>query len=133
MLPASDFSLPTDFTLQTTSSSNPFYPNGKGNSGFGSYDYVLDCSSICEMSKTDTQPLVFTVTYTGIGLSSDPFSTSGNVTTGPYFVADVRDKTTGKTGRVAAFDPIDTPEPMTILVFGTGLAGLAAMRRRKKA
>jgi PEP-CTERM motif len=33
----------------------------------------------------------------------------------------------------SASDPVRVPEPLTLSLFGTGLAGAAAMRRRKKA
>jgi hypothetical protein len=35
-----------------------------------------------------------------------------------------------RSGQISATDPI--PEPATMLLFSTGLAGLAALKRRKK-
>lgn len=34
--------------------------------------------------------------------------------------------------RLSAGDPLSTPEPMSMLLVGTGLAGLAAVRRRRR-
>lgn len=119
---------PASFSMEESTSG--FAPNGNGSS-FGSFDYAVLCSVICESSNTYLHPLVFTVTLAGIGNSTDPFSASGDSL---YFVADVRNTNgRGNTGRVGAtLDPVQVPEPMTLLVFGAGLAGLARVRRRKK-
>ena len=34
---------------------------------------------------------------------------------------------------VRTIDPIPSPEPLTLSLFGAGLAGIAGMKRRKKA
>jgi hypothetical protein len=113
----------------------------------GGFNYAIQCSG-CGNGGSNilTGPLDFTID----GISLAAFQTSDN---GYYFASDICVGTstrhtddeergglqcsdTGKTGNVTAeFDPpgVPVPEPLTLSLFGAGLAGAFAARRRKKA
>jgi hypothetical protein len=124
-----------------------------GITGVGSYDaggakgfnYAIGCGSACGTGGSDifTGSLDFTVDSVTLA----DFQASAGKNGGFYFAVDICDGTSGtdpvqcagrpgKTGPVSAEtdSPIDSvPEPITLSLFGAGLAGAVAIRRRKKA
>ena len=117
----------------------PFATNG-GNDPFN--QSVVCCGGQNGGSHAvngSTDPLYIDVTATGI--TQNDFIANA---LGYFFATDILDVATGKTGAVAAKGP-DTscqeendcgvnnllPEPLTLSLFGAGLVGLGALRRRK--
>ena len=114
----------------------PFATNG-GNDPFN--QSVICCGGQNGGSHAVSGPLYIDVTATGI--TQNDFIANA---LGYFFAVDILDSDTGKTGAVAAKGP-DTscqqendcgvnnllPEPLTLSLFGAGLVGLGALRRRK--
>ena len=103
--------------------------------GAGGFNTILDDSAGNGSGKAYYGPLEFVLSSAG-GLSTDDFKPTGGV----YFEADLTDGTgvgqgnTGEqvwSGRVDPPSPV--PEPFTLSLFGAGLAGAFAARRRKRA
>lgn len=106
----------------------------------GGFNYAIQCSGCGNGgSSVLTGPLGFTIN----GITLADFHTSDN---GYYFASDLCVGTStggngkltcsgGNTGNVSAeFDAaVPVPEPLTLSLFGAGLAGAFAARRRKKA
>lgn len=102
--------------------------SGGDNTPYGTFTVAIDNTAGNGSGKAYYGSLVFTLTRTG-GLDTSDFVQNGS---GAYFSADLTDgQNTGaqawkvRTGR-------GVPEPLTLSLFGAGLAGVAAMRRRKK-
>jgi len=129
-----------------TLTSGGSYTNSKNNSGtfslntalggdnttFGHFNVAIDDSAGNGSSKGYFSDLIFTLTRPG-SLSTDDF-TFNNL--GYYFSADlssnINEGTTGSQGWAEGIDPpAKVPEPFTMSLFGAGLAGMAALRRRK--
>jgi hypothetical protein len=79
-------------------------------------------------SFLDTDGIAFTTTS---GMDVNIFSFFGEGST-PSGNAD-GEETSGAGFGVGTFKAVPAPEPFTLSVFGAGLAGAAALRRRKKA
>ena len=107
----------------------------KGNM-FGDFDYLIDCNDACGPNNPYTSALDFNITTPSITTAS---FIDGGTATETYFVADISNPNlTGPmalTGRIGAsytgVPTTQTPEPFTMSLFGMGLAGMAALRRRK--
>ncbi|MGA3114464.1 MAG: PEP-CTERM sorting domain-containing protein [Syntrophobacteraceae bacterium] len=85
----------------------------------------------------DTTPLA-TVTLTGLGSGSDPFTGLSSSSSPPFGFDVVETETLTLAGTITSVNFYDnttvtTPEPSIMLLFGSGLVGLAAFRRFKKA
>jgi PEP-CTERM motif-containing protein len=95
--------------------------------GFGDFPYAIECGTACGPggSSPGGSTLSFTVTQSGLTVSS--FVSNGSA----FFTADILG-TNGKTGPVGAI--ATTPEPTSMLLFGTGLVvfgGMLRLRNRK--
>jgi hypothetical protein len=121
-------------------------------SGLGKFDYSLNCSA-CGSGASHPQPgpLIFDVTVSTGTISLASFV--ANSPNGNYFAADIGNpciftgdtKGCRKTGEVGGNSPpvivectgpncaVLIPEPMTIALFGAGLAGIGGLARRRKA
>jgi hypothetical protein len=103
--------------------------------GFGTFNYVINCNTACGPSNPWTGGLDFDITTTSITTAS---FTDGGSAKDTYFVADISNPNGGDalTGRIGASyfgHSTEVPEPFTLSLFGAGMAGAVALRRRKKA
>jgi len=109
---------------------------GGSNTPYGAFGVAIDDSAGNGSGNAYYGDLLFTLTRAG-GLSTDDFIANGS---GAYFSADL---TNGSSTGAQAWMTRDTsitrlsitevPEPLTLSLFGAGFAGIAAMRRRRKA
>jgi len=103
----------------------------------GNYNYKLDCNLTCGSSHgVYTTPFTFDIA----GITTASFiggSLAGGGNSNNYFLADLSvpgatgAANTGVAGATLTSDVRQVPEPMTLLLFGSGIAGIGAMRRRK--
>ena len=105
---------------------------------FGTFNTLIDCNAACGPSAPYTAPLDFTITTTSITTAS---FLNGGTAANAFFVADISNPNGDLptlTGRIGATTGVDinplipVPEPLTVSLFGAGIAGLVASRRRKK-
>jgi hypothetical protein len=95
---------------------------------------VIDCNTGCAPNNPYTAALDFTITTTSVTTAS---FIDGGSAVDAYFVADISNPNGGRalTGRIGAGysgnGTTEVPEPFTASLFGAGLAGAAALRRRK--
>ena len=119
-----------------------FLTSPQANGGTGNWQYAIDCSGVCGNggSSPHYNSLTFTINTGSINSFAENDSTIYNAT-GNNFASDlcIGIKSNGScsaTGDVLAYDappvPPAVPEPFTLLLFGAGIAGVAALRRRKK-
>ena len=108
---------------------------GGSNTPFGAFTVAIDDSAGNGSGKAYYGDLLFTLTRVG-GLSTDDFIANG---AGAYFSADLTNGTnTGAQAWTTRNTPTtritvtEVPEPLTLSLFGAGVAGVAAMRRRRK-
>ena len=122
------------------STAGAFEVSPKASGGVGDWEYGIDCSGSCGNggSPPHYNSLTFTINTGNINDFAENDSDIYNAT-GNNFASDlcVGIKSNGgcvATGDVLSYDaPAVVPEPITLSLFGAGLAGAAAMRRRKKA
>ena len=130
------WNLDTSPTGVTVTSSGFSYdnPGGGKNDGGGTFGFSITCSA-CSNGGSNPQegPLAFTVDGVSV---SDFMQTSTGANGGKYFAADVIDKSVsgGPTGLIwnTGGPTTPTPEPGSLLLFGSGLTGLAAFLRKHK-
>jgi PEP-CTERM motif-containing protein len=109
----------TGFTADAPPPSGPYHQDG-----FGDFPYAIECGTACGPggSSPGGSTLIFTVNEAGLTVSS--FVSNGSA----FFTADILG-TTGHTGPVGAIAA--TPEPASMLLFGTGLLAIGTVVRRR--
>jgi hypothetical protein len=122
------------------STGGTFVVSPKSSGGVGDWEFGIACSGNC--GNGGSPPHYNSLTFTiGTGNINDFAENDSDIynATGNNFASDlcVGIKSNGgcvATGDVLSYDaPAVVPEPITLSLFGAGLAGAAAMRRRKKA
>jgi PEP-CTERM motif len=113
----------------------PTPPNGAGTLSALSITFGSDVFNLADKNNGSNPLVQFTtgtlddITYAGTAANGDSLMITSQFV---YFTAANREQ---EIGTFTAVDPplAPVPEPITLSVFGAGLAGAAAMRRRKKA
>ncbi len=109
--------------------------NNKGNGGYGKFEFKLKGTKI---GKNEVNPLLFSINNASLTIADLIANTS---TKGWMFAGHLRrfDAMRNEDGsRVrstwlgAGNSPEPVPEPSTMLLLGTGVAGLAALGRKRK-
>jgi hypothetical protein len=112
---------------------------GAGNyndSPLGQFPYAFDCTSCTSggSAGTTTQKLSFDLT--AMGLTESSFVSNGSYFFGADVVGLTQAAGIGLTGNIGATGPVTqttgvTPEPSSLLLFGTGLTVVGGLIRRK--
>jgi PEP-CTERM motif len=98
-------------------------PSSYMEDGFGTFQYAIDCVTTCGAGGPTT--LTFTVMRSALTVSD--FISNGYKNDPTLFSADIYGNTTMKTGVVGA----STPEPASMLLFGSGLLAIGTVVRRR--
>lgn len=128
---------PNNLTISFVTPTSGFSLDTAGgqNTPYGTFNTALDYAGAQGSGSAYYGDLDFILTRTSGTLYTEDFVKNGpNGTTGYVFSADLTDgKNTGAQAWAEGIDPPSTsvPEPFTMSLFGAGLAGMAALRRRK--
>ncbi len=125
---------PNSSVISISNISSPWGPGDVHLSSFsagttlGTFDYHIDNPGN-GANANNHAPLVFDITDTA-GISFSSFVTDAK---GFYFAADIQDQNgaTGESGISDPGGPSPVPEPSSLLLFGSGILGLAGAVRLK--
>ena len=126
----------TNATLPGWSLDNGGAPGSLNFDGFGAFEYSLNCC-FSQTGGSHAQPGSIQFDLTGAGLTPAQFQELSTIPPGDtraFFAVDVLSGQTGNTGPVGTNTPPSAvPEPSSIVLFGSVLAGVLHFVRKRHA